>query len=82
MSNRTSRKSKIIAIPVNEPEGLARAQLGDQEPKTEAEEMTELINEVSTDEQLVVEQSRRSHQKQKLSERLEPRLKLSLPHRL
>ena len=55
MSNRTSRKSKVIAIPVNEPEGLARAQMGDQEPKTEAEEMTELINEVSTDEQPVAE---------------------------
>ena len=55
MSNRTSRKSKVIAIPVSEPEGLLRAQMGDQEPKTEAEEMTDLINEVSTDEQPVAE---------------------------
>ena len=33
MSNRTSRKSKIIAIPVNRPEGLIRAQMGDEEVK-------------------------------------------------
>lgn len=55
MSNRTSRKSKIIAIPFSEPEGLARAQMGDQEPRTEAEEMTELINEVKTEPEPVEE---------------------------
>ena len=49
MSNRTSRKSKIIAIPVNRPEGLIRAQMGDEEVKTEAEERDELINEVKAE---------------------------------
>ena len=55
MSNRTSRKSKIIAIPVNRPEGLIRAQMGDEEVKTEAEERDELINEVKAEEEPVTE---------------------------
>ncbi len=55
MSNRTTRKSKIIAVPISRPEGLAIAQMGDEEVKTEAEEMTELINEVNTEEELVAE---------------------------
>ncbi len=55
MSDRTSRKSKTIAIPLNRPEGLAAAQMGDEELKTDAEKMVQLINEVNTEEDLVAE---------------------------
>ncbi len=51
MSNRTPSKSKIIGIPLSRPAGLAIAQMGDEELKTDAEEMTELINEVNTEEE-------------------------------
>jgi hypothetical protein len=55
MSNGTTRKSKILAVPISRPEGLAIAQMGDGEAKTEAEEMTELVNEVNAEEELVAE---------------------------
>ena len=45
-----SRKSKVIAIAFEEPNGLARVQEGDQEPKTDAEQMSDLINVIATDE--------------------------------
>ena len=45
-----SRKSKVIAIPLEEPNGLAEVQKGDQEVKTDAEQMSDLINVITTDE--------------------------------
>jgi len=44
-----SRKSKVIAIPLEEPNGLAEVQKGDQEVKTDAEQMSDLINVISRD---------------------------------
>ena len=40
------RKTKITAVPVDQPEGLARA-WGEEEGNTDAEQMTDIINEVS-----------------------------------
>jgi hypothetical protein len=50
-----ARKSKITAVPIapeasfgrNQPEGLVVAQMTEEEPKTDAQEMTEVINEVN-----------------------------------
>ena len=52
---RTLRQSEIIAIPVGQEEEVASG--GDEEVKTEAQEMTEIINEVNVepDEQTVEE---------------------------
>ena len=80
MSNRTSMKSKIIAIPVNRPEGLIRAQMGDEEVKTEAEERDELINEVKAEEEPVAEPLA-IEDAPKPSEHLELRLRLNLSQR-
>ena len=51
MPSKKSKSSKITAVPVDHPEeGLARAwvtsPVGDEEQQTEAQEMTEIINEV------------------------------------
>ena len=40
------RKSKITAVPVEEPD-IALDKDVDEEPKTDAEQMTEIINHVS-----------------------------------
>ena len=47
------RKTKITAVPVDQPEGegLARA-WGEEEGKTDAEQMTDIINEVSLEQKL------------------------------
>ena len=42
------RKSKVTAVPIDQEEGLARA-WGDEEAKTDAERMTELVNEISAE---------------------------------
>jgi hypothetical protein len=39
------RKSKVTAVPIDQEEGLARA-WGDGEVKTDAEQMTDLVNEI------------------------------------
>ncbi len=55
MSSRTSRRSKIAAIPLNRPEGLAIAQIGDEDLKTGAEEIAECINEVNAEDEPAAE---------------------------
>ena len=49
------RKPRITAVPVEAPveEGLAKA-WGDDEAKTDAQEMTELVNEIKVDEEPAV----------------------------
>jgi len=50
------RKSKITAVPIDKPEGLIRAQMTGEdswveEPKTDAQEMSELMHEVKTEQE-------------------------------
>ena len=54
-THRTPRKQKITAVPVEAPveEGLAKAWV-DDEVKTDAQEMTDIINEVKVDEEPAV----------------------------
>jgi hypothetical protein len=51
------RKSKVTSVPIDQEEGLARA-WGDEEAKTDAERMTELVNEISVESEPTEEEPR------------------------
>ena len=54
------RKSKITAVPIDMVEGLIRAQMTEDElpgeQKTYAQEMSELINEVNTEQEVIYQE--------------------------
>ena len=52
---RMPRKAKIVAVPVDEPVEETVEQVAAPEDKTDAEEMTNVINEIKTEDQLVAE---------------------------
>jgi hypothetical protein len=66
------RKSKVTAVPIDQEEGLARA-WGDGEVKTDAEQMTDLVNEINVEPEQMEEEPTEEREEQKPKAKRAPR---------